>query len=108
MYAVPAFIPFTLPEETETTDFLEELHFTFFLLPDTFSDVEAPRLMVTADLFSFIFAAWTPTGLIKLPRNKTTSASQTIVNFCFPMLHFFAFLIANPPFLKSFPVAAPM
>ena len=35
MYAVPAFIPFTLPEETETTDFLEELHFTFFLLPDT-------------------------------------------------------------------------
>ena len=43
MYAVPAFIPFTLPEETETTDFLEELHFTFFLLPDTFSDVETPR-----------------------------------------------------------------
>ena len=44
MYADPAFFPVTFPEaETDATDFLEELHFTFFLLPDTFSGVEAPR-----------------------------------------------------------------
>ena len=33
MYADPPFFPVTFPEaETDATDFLEELHFTFFLL----------------------------------------------------------------------------
>ena len=58
MYADPPFFPVTFPEaETDATDFLEELHFTFFLLPVTFHVSVQPLYTVTFVLLSFSFAA---------------------------------------------------